>query len=135
MKRPTPIKRIISRTDSPLVKVVGETLLRSLVASPDVRAWHTWDAVLISLAEAATDRGMLIEAQCLLTMCRITQLLIKRELGAEMDGDAVVASCIELAERMGGPVMAAYEKAAWNAEGERPCWVLRKKEETKGETK
>lgn len=126
MRRPTPIKRIMSRADSPIVTVVGEAVLKDIVKE-DLSSCNLWLLTLKSLAGAAASRGLLLEADCLDVIQRVLMAIICRELGVAADPAEVVEPACLLALKMGGKEMEAFEREAWNVNGERPCWVLRAK--------
>lgn len=126
MRRPTPIKRIMSRIDSPLVTAVGEAVLKDIVKE-DLSSCNLWLLTLKSLAGAAASRGLLLEADCLDVIQRVLMAIICRELGVAADPAEVVEPACLLALRMGGKEMEAFERSAWNVKGDRPCWILRAK--------
>lgn len=126
MRRPTPIKRIMSRIDSPLITVVGEAVLKDIVKE-DLSGCNLWLLTLTSLTAAAADKGLALEAECLNVIQRVVMAIISRELGIAADPAEVVEPACLLALRMGGKEMEAFEREAWNVNGERPCWVLRAK--------
>lgn len=126
MRRPTPIKRIMSRIESPLITVVGEAVLKDIVKE-DVGACNLWLITLTSLTAAAADKGLALEAECLNVIQRVVMAIISRELGIAADPAEVVEPACLLALRMGGKEMEAFERSAWNVKGDRPCWVLRAK--------
>lgn len=126
MRRPTPIKRIMSRIESPLVTVVGEAVLKDIVKE-DLSSCNLWLLTLKSLAGAAASRGLLLEADCLDVIQRVVMAIISRELGIAADPAEVVEPACLLALRMGGKEMEAFERSAWNVKGDRPCWILRAK--------
>ena len=126
MRRPTPIKRIMSRADSPLVTVVGEAVLKDIVKE-DLSSCNLWLLTLGSLTTAAADKGLALEAECLNVIQRVVMAIISRELGIAADPAEVVEPACLLALKIGGKEMEAFERSAWNVNGERPCWVLRAK--------
>lgn len=132
MRRPTPIKRIMSRIDSPLITVVGEAVMQDVVKE-DLSSCNLWLLTLKSLAEAAAARGLLLEADCLDVIQRVLMAIISRELGVAADPSAVVEPACLLALKIGGREMEAFERSAWNVKGERPCWILRAKKTTEEE--
>lgn len=132
MRRPTPIKRIMSRIDSPLITVVGEAVMQDVVKE-NLSSCNLWLLTLKSLTSAAAARGLLLEADCLDVIQRVLMAIISRELGVAADPAEVVEPACLLALKMGGKEMEAFERSAWNAKGDRPCWILRAKKTTEEE--
>ena len=132
MRRPTPIKRIMSRIDSPLITAVGEAVMQDVVKE-NLSYCSLWLLILKSLASAAAARGLLLEADCLDVIQRVLMAIISRELGIAADPAEVVEPACLLALKIGGKEMEAFERSAWNAKGDRPCWILRAKKTTKEE--
>lgn len=137
MRKPTPIKRVLALVKTPLVQHMGGGVLAALAeltddSSEEVRSVIAAIPSIVGLvAENVAAQGLNTDARALVVIAGTAALAYQKVTGEPVPGwedltpVIVRDQAVALARIVHGDRGARFEWAAWNLEGERPCWVAR----------